>query len=154
MRSFGKGRGLIYNPTASSGDNCKWGLGFKRNAIICALRHAHPEGCTHRCLECSNVLKPDTTLFGEPIDPSALQIARDETLACDLLLVVGTSAHVAPASELPIVATNNGARVIELNLEITQLTYNRVSDVYVLGKAEVLLPALVTEVKRLLSVGR
>jgi NAD-dependent deacetylase len=44
------------------------------------------------------VLKPDATLFGEPINPSVLSQSLEAARNCDLLLVVGTSAHVAPAS--------------------------------------------------------
>jgi NAD-dependent SIR2 family protein deacetylase len=51
-----------------------------------------------RCTECHNVLKPDATLFGEPINPSVLSQSLEAARNCDLLLVVGTSAHVAPAS--------------------------------------------------------
>ena len=35
----------------------------------------------------------------------------------DVMLVVGTSAAVAPACTLPYVAMSNGCRVIEVNLE-------------------------------------
>ena len=44
------------------------------------------------------------------------------------MLVIGTSAVVAPASHLPVVAKQNGARVVEINLERTHLS-DSISDV-------------------------
>jgi hypothetical protein len=56
-----------------------------------------------------------------------------------------------PPPDLPIAAVNAGAQVIEVNLENTQLTYNRISDMYVLGKAEELLPQIVDEVRKVIE---
>lgn len=39
--------------------------------------------------------------------------------AADLVLVVGTSANVTPASDIPRVAARAGAKVVEINLEAT-----------------------------------
>lgn len=52
-----------------------------------------------RCPECREVLKPDIVFFGEPVD----RFGAAETLMtrCDLLLVLGSSLQVAPASHLP-----------------------------------------------------
>ncbi len=41
---------------------------------------------------------------------------------CDLLLVVGTSATVAPASHLPLMAKARGAFLMEVNPHETELT--------------------------------
>ena len=50
------------------------------------------------------------------------------------MLVVGTSAEVAPANQMPWVAKQAGAAVIEVNLAPTHLTES-VTDVFLEGKA-------------------
>ena len=72
--------------------------------------------------------------------------------SADLVLVVGTSAHVAPASDVPVLASNSGVKVIELNLQTTQLTNNHVSDMYALGRAEELVPEVVRLVRKLMGL--
>ena len=80
-----------------------------------------------RCA-CGGLIKPDVVFFGEPIPQRAMLAAMAAAQACTAMLVVGTSAVVAPASHLPILAQSAGARVIEINLEPTPLT-GRVADV-------------------------
>lgn len=74
-----------------------------------------------RCA-CRGVLKPDVVFFGEPIPPEASQRAFQRTRECDLMLVIGTSAVVAPASNLPFIAKQQGAVICEINLERTHLS--------------------------------
>ena len=45
--------------------------------------------------------------------------ARKEALKADLMLIVGSSLEVAPAGDMPVFATRNGARLIIINLEAT-----------------------------------
>jgi NAD-dependent protein deacetylase/lipoamidase len=74
-----------------------------------------------RC-SCKGILKPDVVFFGEPIPLEASQLAFQVTEECDLMLVVGTSAVVAPASHLPFLAKQQGATIVEINLERTHLS--------------------------------
>ena len=62
------------------------------------------------------------------------------TRACDVLLVVGTSAVVYPAAALPRIARQGGALVVEINIEDTPLTAE--ADVVLRGPAADVLPAL------------
>ena len=80
-----------------------------------------------RC-SCGGLLKPEVVFFGEPIPSEASEKALQYSRRCDLMLVVGTSAVVAPASQLPWVAKQNGARIVEINLERTHLS-DTISDV-------------------------
>ncbi len=98
-----------------------------------------------RC-ECGGVLKPAGVFFGEPIPPQALYRAQEEARHCELMLVIGTSALVYPAADMPRLAKAAGARVIEVNPEPTPLT-GAVSDLIILEKAGVALPQIVAEVK-------
>jgi len=51
------------------------------------------------CPACNGVLKPDIVFFGEPVN--AYEKAERLVSGCDLLLVLGSSLQVAPASFLP-----------------------------------------------------
>lgn len=92
--------------------------------------------------ECGEVLKPSVVFFGEPIPPQALTDAWAAAKRCDAMLVVGTSAVVYPAAELPALAKRAGAKVIEVNLEETPLT-DSLADVTILGSSTKVLPELV-----------
>jgi NAD-dependent deacetylase len=63
------------------------------------------------------VLKPNTVLFGEQLPEGALEKAYQESASCKLMLVVGTSAVVQPAASLPVLAQQNGAKIVEVNIE-------------------------------------
>jgi NAD-dependent deacetylase len=58
------------------------------------------------------------------------------------MLVVGTSAVVQPASFMPLIAKQNGAKIIEINPERTPLTYT-VSDYIIIGIAGEVVPRIV-----------
>lgn len=75
-----------------------------------------PDGMPPYC-ECGGVLKPNTVLFGEQLPEGALEKAYQESASCKLMLVIGTSAVVQPAASLPAVAQQNGARIVEVNIE-------------------------------------
>ncbi len=49
------------------------------------------------------------------------------------MLVIGTSADIQPAANIPIISKQSGAQVIEINPESTPLTHH-VSD-YLIGAA-------------------
>jgi NAD-dependent deacetylase len=88
-----------------------------------------PPRCT-----CSGILRPDAVFFGEMIPRDALWRSRQIASDCDLMLVVGTSAVVQPAALMPVVAKENGAKVVEINPERTPLT-DEISDYLILGEA-------------------
>ena len=47
--------------------------------------------------------------------------AEEESLACDLFLAIGSSLVVYPAAGFPILAKRNGATLVILNREPTEL---------------------------------
>lgn len=97
-----------------------------------------------RC-ECGGVLKPDGVFFGEQIPPEAYRRAMALAQACDVLLVVGTSATVSPANQLPYLVKARHGTVIEVNTEPTELT-DTLSDYLIRGKAGEVLPRIVDAV--------
>jgi NAD-dependent deacetylase len=94
-----------------------------------------------RCLHCFAWTRPDVVLFGEPLPELTLNAANDAARLCDVIVVVGTSAVVYPAAQLPILALRNGARLIVIDTEPPLLAH--AADAVLSGKAELLLPQLV-----------
>jgi NAD-dependent deacetylase len=47
----------------------------------------------------------------------ALETAYHQSAACKLMLVIGTSAVVQPAASLPALARQEGAKIVEVNIE-------------------------------------
>lgn len=92
------------------------------------------------CPECSSPIRPGVVWFGEILPPSAVTRAWRAVERCEVLLVVGTSAEVYPAAELPAVAVAHGGRVIEINPDPTPLTPR--ADLRWSAPAGVALPAL------------
>ncbi len=99
-----------------------------------------------RCL-CRQILKPDVVFFGEAIPKDAMDMSFQLASQAQALMVVGTSAVVSPANTIPSVAKQNGAKVIEINKEMTHLTAT-ITDVFLQGDAGKIMSALVEEVKR------
>jgi len=97
-----------------------------------------------RCL-CSGVLKPNVVFFGEAIPWGPHLEAREEAEGCQMMLVIGTSAVVSPACDLPLMAKRGGATIVEVNLEETQLT-RYVSHWILKGSASLVLQSLLDEI--------
>ena len=74
-----------------------------------------------RCA-CGGLLRPGVVWFGEPLPVETLQASLEEARACDLLLVVGTSAVVYPAAGVANAAVEAGHPVIEINPDETPFT--------------------------------
>ena len=75
-----------------------------------------------RCEQCGNLLRPDVVWFGEQLPQEALAESFRLAERCDLMLVAGTSGQVQPAASLPAAAREAGARVVEVNLEPSEIT--------------------------------
>jgi NAD-dependent deacetylase len=71
------------------------------------------------CADCGGIVKTATISFGQKMPLQAVQRAEQETLACDLFVVLGSSLVVFPAANLPRIAKANGARLVIVNREAT-----------------------------------
>jgi NAD-dependent deacetylase len=100
-----------------------------------------------RC-KCSMVLKPDVVFIGEIIPFGASIRAEEAAQNCSVMLVVGTSVQMWPASDIPRVASSHNARIVEINTEKTDLTADD-TDHYIGESASLVLPAIVAEIKRM-----
>ncbi len=75
------------------------------------------------CPACGGKIRPDVVWFGEMLDAGVINRAFDESARADLFLLVGTSAIVYPAAQLPVEAKHAGATLVEINPEETPLTF-------------------------------
>lgn len=74
------------------------------------------------CAACGDSMRPHVVLFGEGLEEEDLLNAYEKAAACDVCIIVGTSAVVHPANVIPQIAKREGAFLIEINLEETELT--------------------------------
>ena len=97
--------------------------------IPCGERHELAEvkagflatGDIPRCRSCGGLVKVATVAFGQPMPRAPMLRAMEETLACDLFLVLGSSLTVRPAASFPVRAKENGASLAIVNREPTRL---------------------------------
>jgi NAD-dependent deacetylase len=78
-------------------------------------------GAAPRCEACGGFIKTATISFGQSMPPAAMIRAEEEVLAADLCLVAGSSLVVYPAAGFPELAKRNGAVLIIVNREPTDL---------------------------------
>ncbi len=95
--------------------------------------------------QCHSKLRPNVVWFGESLNPAVLNAAMAAARQCDLFLAIGTSALVQPAASLPYIAREQGAKLVEINLERTALSEN--VDAFLQGRSGDVLPSLVDLVK-------
>ncbi len=75
------------------------------------------------CLDCGGPLKVATVSFGQPMPEAAMIQATDLARSCDLCLVLGSALVVYPAAGIPMLAKTNGARLVIINREPTDLDH-------------------------------
>lgn len=92
---------------------------------------------------CGAMLRPHVVWFGENLDESILAGAFMRVSNTDLCVVVGTSGLIYPAAGMAEMALNEGAHVVELNLEETPITQMAHESHF--GKAGEILPNLFGE---------
>ncbi len=73
------------------------------------------------CTVCGGILRPDVVFFGEMLPPGAIEKSFKLARECSLLLVVGSSLFVYPASQVPVAALESGARLGIINMEPTPM---------------------------------
>jgi len=71
--------------------------------------------------DCGGFIRPSVVLFGEPLDRNAIEDASHESEKADLFIVLGSSLAVSPANSLPVLAKENGAKLVIVNMDPTPL---------------------------------
>jgi NAD-dependent deacetylase len=117
-----------------------WKLRCTREGTVAESRETPLPTIPPVCPNCGALVRPHVVWFGEALDPDVLERAHRLSAACQVMLVVGTSAVVEPAASLPLAAGRAGAILVEINLEPTPLT--PYADLFFPGKAGQILPEL------------
>jgi NAD-dependent deacetylase len=73
------------------------------------------------CRDCGGLVKVATVSFGQPMPAAMMHRAEIETRSCDLFIVLGSSLVVFPAAGFPVMAKRNGARLVIVNREPTDM---------------------------------
>jgi len=95
--------------------------------------------------KCGNMLRPDVVWFGEALPQDIWHSAIDQSISCDVMIVVGTSLTVSPANLLPVYAKENGALMIEVNPDKTPMSGTM--DLSIRSSAAKALPELLSLVR-------
>ncbi|MEH6581257.1 MAG: Sir2 family NAD-dependent protein deacetylase [Halioglobus sp.] len=82
------------------------------------FRETHTVG---PCASCGGIVKLATISFGQMMPEEPMRRAEQETLACDLFLVLGSSLTVYPAAAFPGIARQNGAKLVIVNQQPTDM---------------------------------
>jgi NAD-dependent protein deacetylase/lipoamidase len=72
------------------------------------------------CRDCGGLVKTATISFGQAMPQDKMKCATQETLSCDLFIVLGSSLVVYPAAGFPLMAKENGAKLVIINREPTE----------------------------------
>jgi NAD-dependent deacetylase len=78
-------------------------------------------GVAPNCTVCSGPVKSATISFGQSMPENEMRRAEAETLSADLFLAIGSSLVVWPAAGFPALAKRNGAKLVIVNREPTDL---------------------------------
>ncbi|MFJ5369017.1 SIR2 family NAD-dependent protein deacylase [Bosea sp. CER48] len=105
------------------------GNGTYATCLTCGWRHElaairpafEATGEPPSCIMCAGPVKSATISFGQAMPQDAMMRAQALALECDLFLVVGSSLVVYPAATLPVIAKRQGAKLVILNREPTDL---------------------------------
>jgi len=98
---------------------------------------------------CGGRLRPDVVWFGEQLPQEVFEKSTAAAYRADIFFSIGTSGMVQPAASLASIAKQNGALVIEVNLEPSGISY--VCDLNYYGKSGEILPLIVAKMKELKS---
>ena len=88
------------------------------------------EGPVPHCLDCGEVVKPDVTLYEEPLDMDVFSQAARAIQEADLLIIGGTSLVVYPAASL--IQYFQGKNLVVINK--TSIPQDKQADLVIEGK--------------------
>jgi NAD-dependent deacetylase len=93
----------------------------RRHEIAWVRARFEASGDPPDCEACGGMIKSATISFGQTMPEGPMRRAQNLALNCDLCLVVGSSLVVYPAAAFPVMAKENGARLVIVNREPTPL---------------------------------
>ncbi len=95
---------------------------------------------------CGGRIRPAVVWFGEMLPPDAVRDAWAAAERSEVFFSIGTSGEVYPAAQLPSVAREHGAYVVEVNTKPTAISHRMHESI--IGPSGTVLPALVDAVTR------
>jgi NAD-dependent deacetylase len=104
-------------------------------------REAGPPSCPH----CGAYVRPNVVWFHEILPAYELNRASELSQLADIMIVVGTSGLVSPAADLPRVAKQKGAKIIEVNPDYSMIS--PYANVRLEGASGVMLPQVLEALK-------
>lgn len=102
-----------------------------------------------RCGECKGILKPATVAYGQSMPVQETNEAMERSSGCDLFLALGSSLVVYPAAQMPILAKQNGAKLVIIN--ITDTPHDRYADIIINEKTGETMSKIVDTAKKKLK---
>ncbi len=113
------------------------GTSKKLVCLSCGREYAADSGLLKnlppKC-SCGGLLKPDFVFFGEGIPEKALALTSDILSKTDLMILIGTTGEIYPASFIPYEAKERGAVIVEINPEESAYT-RKITDIYIQKRA-------------------
>ena len=121
-------------------DKKKWGAGY----LTAPIKMDQPS-----CPHCSGRLVSTVVNFGDSLPDEDFSKSVIHSEKADVYLIVGSSLVVTPAADLPVMAKNNGAKLILLNIGETPLDES--VDIKIEEKVGDLLTKILEETKALIN---
>ena len=81
------------------------------------------------CPGCGGYIKTATVSFGQAMPEEAMRRAGELAVACDLFVAIGSSLVVWPAAGFPLMAKQNGAKLVIINRDETE--FDSIADLVV-----------------------
>jgi NAD-dependent deacetylase len=136
---------------AGSGDVVELHGSIARNFCLDCRRDAGPldiaeGGAVPSCTSCGGMIRPGVVWFGEMLPNEQLRRASDAAARCQLFLTIGTSGEVYPAAQLPGLAREHGAYVVEINPRPSSIAHRMHECIE--GPSGIVLPAMVDVMRR------
>ena len=78
-------------------------------------------GTVAPCRSCGGIIKSATISFGQQMPALPMQRAHEQTMLCDLFIVLGSSLSVFPAADFPLRARQKGAALVIINRDPTEM---------------------------------
>ncbi|HPN38434.1 MAG TPA: NAD-dependent deacylase [Melioribacteraceae bacterium] len=103
-----------------------------------------------KCKICGGLVRPDVVWFGEMLPQDVFNNAEKMAMRSDVCFVIGTSAVVYPAANIPIIAKQYGSLLIEINITNTELSHY--CDYSLIGNSGEILPNILNEIKKLKNI--
>ncbi|PLX11760.1 MAG: RNA polymerase subunit sigma [Marinilabiliales bacterium] len=96
------------------------------------------------CPRCEGLIKPGFIFFGEGIPHFAYEKSVEEAYKTDVMILIGTTGEIVPASYIPRMAKENNAKIIELNVERSLFT-DTITDIFIQEKASVSMNSIINK---------